>query len=80
MKLVDSQYNDVAIAAMQDGDIAIITKWSDSQYVGRIVQRYDMHLVTLGQPSGQSWTNFRSLAASDQVRVRILPPGTKLEI
>jgi len=76
--------NIVQVTEMSDGDIAIIEKWSNQKhYVGRVVQRYDNSLISLGLPQGKSWFElFRTKFEKDddQFMVRILPAGTVMEI
>ena len=62
---------------MDDGDIAIIRKWSLTDSIGKIVQRFGENLVVLGKNSGNS---FEGLSKSAECLVEVLPKGTLLEI
>jgi hypothetical protein len=82
VKIIKSIDNVIVVKDMKDGDIGEIVQWiSGGNYIGRIVQRYDNHLIALGQDSGKS---FQYLFSGDSFRddccVRILPKGTQLEI
>jgi len=80
MKIVSEPANDVQVGEMKCGQIAIIVRWSLSIYVGRIVQRYENKLVTLGEDAEKSWSCFESLEKNSKLRVRILPKGTIIEL
>lgn len=79
MKIIEEPKNDISIREMVDGQIGIITEFpGNPKHVNEIVQRYGVALIVLGQNLGNSWpTAFVSLP---EARVRILPPGTKIEI
>ena len=65
-----------------DGQVAVICKWgTDSEPIGRVVQRYRSVLVVLGEPSGWCYGAVlgNSLPQPDCL-VRVLPPGTKIEV
>jgi hypothetical protein len=72
----------IHVSQMKDGEIAVIVSWSYPEPVGQIVQRYDECLVALGGTWGKGW----SMAFEDdgikntKCRVKILPPGTLLEV
>lgn len=83
MKIIEEKPTDQPVMQLKDGQIAIITQWNGSQsYIGRIVQRYDLSLVVLGAPYNESWIRFfsGSISGVENLRVRVLPPGTKLEL
>ncbi len=67
---------------MQDGQLAVITLWMVPNYEGVVVQRWGDDLVQLGRIAGDSWPGiFANVGLHlERNRVRILPPGTKLEI
>lgn len=53
VKLVNEIVYDVHVSTMNDGDIAVITKWApDSSMIGTIVQRYYDALIIVGKPGG----------------------------
>jgi hypothetical protein len=83
MKILEETTPSIPLLDMQDGQIAVITDWTSSQYVDQIVQRWNNHLIRLGAPAGSSWPDIfrrRYEEVSPRNRVRILPPGTKLEV
>lgn len=46
----------ISVFNMQDGQIGVITKWGTStEYLGRIIQRYNDVLVSVGNSSGKAW-------------------------
>ena len=73
------QNNTIAVYHLADGQIAIITEWDNNVYVGRIIQRYEDILITLGKPNGAAFTTALNIL-SEKLRVRVLEPGTLLEI
>jgi len=81
LKLKDGNDGSTFVTSMLDGDIAVITNWSVSNYVGRIVQRYGDSLITLGEDSGWGWGEyFKNVKSDSQCRVRILEKGETLEV
>lgn len=80
----ESNENDIPLRDMRDGQIGIITKWTED-YEGQIAQRYADSLFILGSGVSEAgWTNIfkNSLIMNDVqgYRVRILPPGTKFKL
>lgn len=69
---------DIPASQMQDGDIGVITSWAVTPYIGTVVQKFGRYLISLGKPSGESWDS--NWDQPKHNRVRILPPGTLLEI
>ena len=65
---------------MEDGDIGEIINWNVHDYIGRIVQRYGQHLLSVGQRSGKGWAGMFNAQRDENRRVRILEPGEVLEI
>jgi hypothetical protein len=83
MKVINAKNMEMPVYDMKDGQIAIITRWGNTtSYVGRIVQRYHEHLVTLGKESGSSWENYFMCknGSNASYMVKILERGTQLEI
>lgn len=70
-KIIDS--NIIEARDLHCGQVAIMV---DGVYHGRVVQRFKNFLITINQNEGMSWNN----CASVTHRVKILPPGTRLEI
>jgi len=82
MKIVSGPTASIHISKLKDGDIARIDSWNgEESYVGRIVQKVDKRLITLGKGYGESWGDI-TLApfAKDSFRLTVLPKGTVLEI
>ena len=70
------------MGVMKDGQIGIITMWNDMDYVGNIVQRFENHLVCIGDDSYGGWPNHFDTSRNNShlYRVRLLGPGTMLRI
>lgn len=80
-RLVKAIDVDVCIQDMQDGQVAIITQWTNRDYIGRIVQRYNDALITIGGTWGDSFTGlFTGGKRNEDCKVRILPKGTQIEL
>ena len=62
---------------MKDGDIGVIVAWPYSSYLGRIVQRYESGLITIGIPGRNSWV---CSTLPDDCRVRLLEKGEMLVV
>ncbi len=82
MRVIKSIDNDISVTDMKDGQIGKIVKWIGESCIGRIVQRYKNHLITLGRDSGYSFQDFFNGVSviSTDCRIKILPKGTQLEI
>ena len=82
----DTPVTDIPIWDMNDGDLAIITKWNgNDKYVNVIVQRYGNILLPVGKHSDRSWTSIlgnKEMKARDgqDFRVRLLNPGELIEV
>ena len=76
----EEQRPGICMHAMRDGDIGEIVDWPIPSYIGRIVQRYKSHLLTVGRPSEEGWGDIYNLPYSNKRRVRILEPGEVLEV
>lgn len=78
MKIIEEKPGDIPASELKDGQIAVITEWDSLiAYSGRIIQRHGDTLVSLGMPSANRWS---VIPHGDSYRVRVLAPGTKLEI
>jgi hypothetical protein len=84
MKILKEPIQEIPVKDLKDGEIAIITQWSVLHYIGLIVQRYSVDLVTLGSASSEGWTNLFSRDFSTGIfaecKVRVLPKGTQIEL
>ena len=86
MKVIKESSTDVCVQRMRDGDIGVVVAWNGSSkdgYVGRVVQRYGENLISLGMGKDNSWCGLfggHNRAAWEDCLVRILNPGTKLEV
>jgi len=78
LKLKNEKLKSVVVQEMRDGDIAIITEWNVSAYIGQIVQRYRDDLIILGKSYVHSWTDAFVDAYWDNCKVRILEDGEEL--
>lgn len=79
MKIYQEKKDDsIPVREMEDGQIGVIAEWSTQpMYVGVIIQRYNNYLVALGKPYVCSWYE---ITDNHGCRVRILQPGTLLEV
>ncbi len=84
MKIIEEPIeSDISVYDMSDGQIAIVTNWANSSPIGKIVQRHKDDLIVLGGVRGDCYSGLCGYGEENQNplnRVRILPPGTKLEI
>ena len=83
MKLASTLNTPVHVSIMKDGDIAVIQKeWTMCE--GRIVQRVDDRLISLGEGYGKSWPTLFETPFHENnhkhMLVIILPKGTLLEV
>lgn len=73
----------ICVNDMKDGQIAVVWVWglagARSEYCGRLVQRNDCRLVSLGMPNENTWPDIFNNRRED-CRVRLLKPGELLEI
>jgi len=80
VKLENCSDNSIPVYDMRDGEIGVITVWNnDNIYIGRVVQRFQTTLITLGANGGNSFPSVFN-SKSETLRVRILPAGTKLVV
>ena len=73
----------ICVSDMKDGDVAIITNWIACRdlYVGRIVQRYQNFLLTVGASSINGWGEyFSSTHDKSGCKVRLLKKGDTLVV
>lgn len=82
MRIVSPISSGIRVYEMNDGDIAEIISWPSGleKHVGNIVQRSGNDLVRLGETKANSWLNFFANEDYSVCQVRILPPGTRIEI
>jgi hypothetical protein len=67
----------ISVHEMKDGQIGEIVQ--DNVYGGRIVQRFDRKLISLGFYSGKAWEYiFESTATT--MKIRLLEKGEKIFI
>jgi len=79
--------NDINVSDLPEGKIAVITKWhgeSGHQYCGDIVQRWDDHLIAVGDNRNNSWPqwyeNDERHPSGDRNKCWLLPKGTLLAV
>lgn len=59
----------IPVCELKDGQIGVIAKWIIPSCIGRIVQRYDDKLITIGKGKGQGWS---PCPKDENNRVRVL--------
>ena len=67
--------NLIPVSELKDGQIGVITQWSESRYLDIIVQRSNDFLFAVGGVE-----NWGGIPESTDCRVRILREGTELII
>jgi len=80
LKLVNEKHEGAHVLKMEDGDVAVIVSWPYNGCVGRVVQRYENTLISLGLDSDHSWRTLFSPIVSGKCRVRILEKGETLVV
>lgn len=74
----DDEIQETQVRNLKDGDIAVIVKWGPHyEYVGRVIQKFGVRIVSIGLPSGQAWD---TTPVGNQYTARVLQPGEKLVI
>ena len=71
----------IPLQDLKDGQFAVITEWKCYCYVGLIVKRYGRMLIAMN--SHTHWDEFYVCDSEyevENIRCRVLPPGTLLEI
>lgn len=76
-KLIEEKPIDIPVKDMEVGSMGVITSWGSLQYKGRILQRIPGGVFIVGINETGFWT---SPPTSDDCRVRILEPGTKIQL
>ena len=67
----------ISVLNMSKGQFGRVTQWGRGRmHLGHIIIRGSSHLTSL--PDGDMWSDLCDL--DDTCRVRILPPGTLLEV
>ena len=82
VKLKTQKTDSIHVSEMQDGELAVITQWTDKCFIGSIVQRYSNSLICLGCHYGHSWSNLFNFnrGVAEECRVRLLEAGEELVI
>ncbi len=83
LKLNKANKGWINVIEMQDGDIAIIREHSSvSEYVGRIVQRHEYRLITIGERMDLSWPSIFTNKKENLIdfTVELLKVGDCIEI
>lgn len=84
LKLKSDRPSDICVDDMKDGNIAVITKWGNTDYIGRVVQRYNDSLICVGNYSGKGWGDYfnpsRKSIRNEKYCVRLLEPGEELVV
>ena len=76
--LKEEPINDVLVNDMEDGEIGVIVAWEPNEYIGRIVQRHEDELISIGKAYRYRWNAIDRLPSA--CRVRVLKKGEKLVI
>lgn len=76
LRITSESMSDIPVSEMMDGQLATIT--TPAEVCGMVVQRFGNAIVPLGCSINFAWENVN--AGRLTFRVRILPPGTKLEV
>lgn len=81
---VNTKYDSIPVTDMNDGEIAIITKWgSDVSNIGTVVKRVNTKLVNISGGAGSEWSLILQkpyIKTIDNYRVRQLIPGDRIII
>ena len=71
----------IPVTEMKDGQVGIITTWTISSYVGRIVQRHGSDLIAIGLPEKYSWPfGFDNWKDNSPGKIQIISPGRTIRI
>lgn len=81
VRLVGKEEDLIDVLDMKDGQLAIIVEALQQRYVGRIVQRCDTRVITLGVAHNiQFEDTFDDDIRSRVTWVRLLRPGDRIKI
>lgn len=76
LKIVSEHGVDIPVCDLKEGRLAVVTNcYGNNVYEGTIVQRFQDKLIGIN-----CVTYWNYIIDSDDFRVRVLPPGTVLEI
>lgn len=81
-KLIDRRMPDeINVGDMKDGEIGIITSWPYEEYVGRVVQRYENDLLTIGKGWEKGFRGyFFSNKKDPETRVSVFTKGEQITL
>ena len=81
-KLIDRRMpNEINVKDMKDGEVGIITSWPYEEYVGRVVQRYENDLLTIGKGWGNSSRGFFLSNKKDpEAKVSVFTKGEQITL
>lgn len=87
MKVLTEPRFEIHVSEMKDGDIAVIVSWKHVNNKDTIVQRCGDDLISLGKGLSSKWAGVFAFGesrltkgASPHCQVRVLPPGTTIEV
>ena len=87
MKVVQEVSKSINPIELKDGQLAVIEKWADQSAVGEVIQcHFNYHnpstreLIVLGKRSGLCYSYNTKTANFKDCLVRVLEPGTILEV
>ena len=69
--------NSIPVSELKDGQIGVITEWTNNYYIKTIIQKNQFVLIVIGGKCGDGWGK---IPTSEDCRVRILEDGTELII
>lgn len=78
--------NIIPVGELKDGQLAEVISWDEYEdCIGTIVQRFENHLISVGEPWHKAWSNFylghiNAKFLTNKFTVRILSPGELLEV
>ena len=64
---------------VNDGDICTVVFHPNPVYVGWVVQKHKDRFISLGRPSGNSFSGW-CMSDNSDIELKVLPKGTTLEI
>lgn len=69
---------------MNDGEIGVIVEWDSlGNHIGTVVQMVIKDLICIGKHRNSGWSGAKDWSVDDETKnckIKILPPGTLLEI
>lgn len=85
-ELVNKVDDSIFALDLKDGQIAVTTSWSYSNYIGSLVQRYKDDLICIGLDNTHSWKNVYNMIDRNantpwlSCKVRVLKDGELIKV